>query len=48
MWGEFCNLYPLTTSNENENYFEMPTDIIDKGTVKEYKFLNYIIKIYIQ
>lgn len=48
MWGEFCNHYPLTVSNENKTYCEMPTDIMDRGTIKEYKFLNYIIKIYKQ
>lgn len=28
--------------------FKNPMDIIDKDTVKDYKFLNYIIKIYKQ
>lgn len=42
MWGEFCNHYPL---NGPKDKIEIPKDIVDKGTIKEYKFFNYIIKI---
>lgn len=38
MWHEVCDLYPPNA--------EKPIDIVDKGTVKEYKFMNYLIKIY--
>lgn len=45
MWGEFCEHYSLNAEKEREDY-DTPKDIIDKGTVKEYKFMNYLIKIY--
>lgn len=45
MWHEVCDDYPLNSEKEREDY-DMLKDIIDKGTVKEYKFMNYLIKIY--
>ncbi|WP_195618850.1 hypothetical protein [Clostridium paraputrificum] len=45
MWHEVCDLYSPNAEKELK-YCEKPTDIMDKGTVKEYKFMNYLIKIY--
>lgn len=45
MWHEVCDIYSPNAEKKREDY-KMPRDIVDKGTVKEYKFMNYLIKIY--
>ena len=44
MYADFCDVYAPMNEKERElNECEVPMDIIDKGTAKEYKFINYII-----
>lgn len=45
MYADFCDVYAPMNEKKREDY-DTPRDIIDKGTVKEYKFMNYLIKIY--
>lgn len=45
MWGEVCDVYSPLAESDKEGCIT-PRDIIDKGTIKEYKFLNYLIRIY--
>lgn len=45
MWHEVCDDYAPMNEKKRKDCVR-PRDVIDKGTVKEYKFVNYIIKIY--